>query len=67
MQLEQIEIGGVYLPVLLICLAGAAVVYFCLRGLLSRIWVYRAFWHPALAGAAVYAVIAAALILWLVP
>lgn len=67
MQLEQIEIGGVYLPVLLVCLAGAAVVYFVGRWLLARARVHRLFWHPALAGAAVYTLIIVAFILWLVP
>lgn len=67
MQLEQIQISGVYLPVLLVCLGGAVVVYFVIRQLLSGFGVDRLFWHPALAGAAVYTLIASLFVLWLVP
>lgn len=66
MQLENIVIGGLYLPVLLVCLAAAWVVYAILGRLLSRLRAYRFFWHPALAGAALYTVIASAFILWFV-
>ncbi len=67
MQLEQIQISGVYLPVLLVCLGGAGIVYFVIRCLFAGVGVYRFFWHPALAGAAVYTLIASLFVLWLVP
>ncbi|WP_423822685.1 DUF1656 domain-containing protein [Salinisphaera sp. SPP-AMP-43] len=64
---EMIAIGGIYLPIFLAFLAGAAVIYFMLRWVLLRLRAYRLFWHPALAGAAVFVIVLSLLLLWLGP
>lgn len=60
---EQIAFGGIYLPVLLAFLVAAGVVYMMLRLVLMRVRAYRMFWHPALAGAAVFTIVLAVLLL----
>lgn len=60
---EQIAFGGIYLPAFLAFLAAAGLIYMLLRFLLMRVRAYRVFWHPALAGAAVFTIVLAALLL----
>lgn len=60
---EQISFGGIYLPAFLAFLAAAGLVYMALRFVLMRVRAYRLFWHPALAGAAVFTIVLAALLL----
>ena len=64
---EQIAIGGVYLPIFLAFLAMTGVIYLVLRSVLLRVHFYRLFWHPALAGAALFVVLLTAIILALGP
>jgi hypothetical protein len=63
MRLEQVVIDGVYLPPFLALLALTALVYFLLRLLLRRLALYRLFWHPALAGAAVFLILLSVIML----
>lgn len=63
MWFEQIAFGGIYLPSFLAFLAAAGLVYLALRLLLMRLRAYRLFWHPALAGAAVFTIVLAVLML----
>ena len=65
--LEQIEFGGIYLPIFLAFLAVTALVYFALRFVLVRVHAYRLFWHPALAGAALFIIVLSLIILILGP
>ena len=60
---EQIAFGGIYLPAFLAFLAAAGLVYLALRFALVRARVYRLFWHPALAGAALFIIVLASLLL----
>lgn len=60
---EQIAFGGIYLPIFLAFLALAGLIYLVLRLLLLRVRAYRVFWHPALAGAAVFVIVLATLML----
>ncbi|AWN15084.1 DUF1656 domain-containing protein [Salinisphaera sp. LB1] len=64
---ETITIGGIYLPVFLGFLAATGVVYFILRWFAQRLHLYRLFWHPALAGAAVFVILLSCLLLWFGP
>lgn len=63
MSLEQIAFGGIYLPAFLGFLAVTGVVYVLLRLVLLRLHVYRFFWHPALAGAALFIILLAIIML----
>ena len=60
---EVIAIGRIYLPIFLGFLAATAVLYLALRWVLLRVHAYRAFWHPALAGAAVFVILLSSLLL----
>lgn len=63
----DLVVGGIYLPAFLVFLAAAAGLYLLLQILLRPVQVERLFWHPALAGAAVFIAILAMIILWVVP
>lgn len=63
MPFEQISFGGIYLPIFLLFLLAAGVIYVLLRMILLRLQAYRLFWHPALAGASVFIIILAGLLL----
>lgn len=63
----MLTIGGIYLPVLLGFLAATALLYFALRWFAQRLQLYRWFWHPALAGAAVFIIVLSCLLLWFGP
>lgn len=65
MSLEQIAVGGIYLPIFLAFLAGTGLVYLVLRFVLLRMHAYRIFWHPALAGAALFIIVLSVMILLL--
>jgi len=67
MALDQIEFGGIYLPIFLGFLAATGVIYFLLRFVLIRLRAYRIFWHPALAGAALFIIVLSAIMLLLGP
>jgi len=60
---EQISFGGIYLPIFLLFLMATGVIYVLLRMILLRLQAYRLFWHPALAGAGVFVIILASLLL----
>ena len=60
---EQLAFGGIYLPIFLVFLAGAGLIYLPLRFLLLRMRAYRLFWHPALAGAALFIIVLSLLLL----
>lgn len=63
MPFEQIAFGGIYLPIFLLFLAATGVVYLLLRALLLRVHAYRLFWHPALAGAGLFVIVLAVILL----
>lgn len=60
---ETIAIGGIYLPIFLGFLAATGLIYMGLRWVLQRMHAYRAFWHPALAGAALFVILLSGLLL----
>lgn len=60
---ETIAIGGIYLPIFLGFLAATALIYAALRWVLLRMHAYRAFWHPALASAALFVILLSGLLL----
>ncbi len=59
------EVGGVYLPPIAQALLLALPVFLLLDALLRRVGVLAFVWHPALFQGALYAVICAALLLWM--
>lgn len=61
--LEQISVGGIYLPIFLAFLLATGLMYMVLRIVLLRVHAYRMFWHPALAGASLFVIILASLML----
>ena len=63
MWFEQLAVGGIYLPIFLLFLAATGVVCLALRALLLRVGAYRFFWHPALAGAGLFVMVLALLML----
>lgn len=65
--LEQIEFGGIYLPIFLGFLVLTGLIYFALRFVFLRVQIYRFFWHPALAGAAFFIIVLSLVILILGP
>jgi hypothetical protein len=64
---EQVSFGGIYLPIFLVFLAGTGLIYLALRFVLVRFQAYRFFWHPALAGAALFIIVLSVMILMLGP
>lgn len=60
---EQIAFGGIYLPLFLGFLVATGLVYLLLQPLLVRSRAHRLFWHPALAGAALFVIVLAGLLL----
>ncbi|WP_199671455.1 DUF1656 domain-containing protein [Salinisphaera sp. Q1T1-3] len=60
---ETIAIGGIYLPIFLGFLVATGLLYLALRWVLLRVHAYRAFWHPALAGAALFTILLSGLLL----
>lgn len=60
---DQIAFGGIYLPLFLGFLVATGLVYLLLQPLLVRSRAHRLFWHPALAGAALFVIVLAGLLL----
>lgn len=60
--IKEINLDGIYLPPLLGYLAGAAVLWYVLRYLLTRLGVYRFVWHPPLFNTALYVMLLSAFV-----
>ena len=60
--IKEINLDGIYLPPLLGCLVGTAVLWYVLRYLLNRIGVYRFVWHPPLFNTALYVMLLSAFV-----
>ncbi|MFB9269479.1 DUF1656 domain-containing protein [Bradyrhizobium erythrophlei] len=60
--IKEIALDGVYLPPLLGYLVGAAVGWYALRYLLTRLGAYHFVWHPPLFNTALYVILLSALV-----
>ena len=60
--IKEINLDGIYLPPLLGYLAGAAVLWYVLRYLLTRLGVYRFVWHPPLFNTALFVMVLSAFV-----
>lgn len=60
--IKEINLDGIYLPPLLGYLAGAAVLWYVLRYLLTRLGVYRFVWHPPLFNTALFVMLLSAFV-----
>jgi protein AaeX len=60
--IKEINLDGVFLPPLLGYLLGAALAWYVVRALLSRLGVYRFVWHPPLFNTALYVILLSAFV-----
>jgi hypothetical protein len=53
----ELDVGGVFLPTLLVIMAITYGVFLLVHGVLNRVHFYRLVWHRALFNVALYAVL----------
>jgi hypothetical protein len=53
----ELDVGGVFLPMLLVIMAITYAVFLLVHGVLNRAHFYRLVWHRALFNVALYAVL----------